>query len=661
MPDPYPQAGAELRRLRLARGLTQDQLAERARLSSRTVRNLEHGRRQPHPHTIGLLAAALETDPARLARLARLLGGRSDDEVATLPPGAGPLVGRQVDLARLDDEAASGGVVVVCGPGGVGKTALCLQWASTVRDRYPDGVLFVDLYGFRAVQAPLSRSDALRRLLFALGEDVGRLPEDADDLAGRYRAVTADRRLLVLLDDAGSSDQARALIPAGPGTTTLVTSRRRLDGLVAGDAARHLPLAPLDLADAVRLLTERGPGRLPPDRLAELAEACARLPLALVILGAHLQRHPDRVLRSTTISLDLLEVEDEDRSIRQLVDVTLRALPERARSTVDLLGLWPAAEFDSYGVAALLGSDRVGAVRLLDALTDLHLVEERHPDRYSMHDLVAGCLRERAAALPAAARDAATRRVYRYHLAVAARCADVLDQHRGRLPVDADPTVELPPLESPGDVVRWYSVAQPTLSAVIRQAQAEGAAPYSWQLPYAAATLFKRRGPRSEHVAQLEAAAAVVPVGDRFRPRVFNNLGVAHAMSGRLTAARACWEQALDAEVEPEGIAAYVLNLAVVDAELGDRDAALRGYERALDLRRSLDDPTKVANILVNLGRLRIDAGDLDGAAHALEEACRTGEDLGDEDLLGAALLELSRIRGLRRDPEGGLALVARG
>ncbi|HEV7654312.1 MAG TPA: helix-turn-helix domain-containing protein [Mycobacteriales bacterium] len=646
---------AELRRLRRARGLTQTQLADAAGISVRTVGYLERGLHRPYPPTVGLLAAALGVD---MSRLAATLG---NDQPAAVPPPMvrGRLVGREQDLRRLTQAVETSAVVVVSGAGGVGKTTLCLNWTDAMRERYPDGQLYVDLHGFHPDEAPLATVDALRRLLFALGEDTGVLPEAPEDLSGRYRAATAGRRLLVLLDSATSSAQVRPLLPAGPGATTVVTSRRRLDGLVAVEAAEHLPLDTLGLADAVELL---GSTAVPRERRAALAEACGRLPLALVILAAHLRRHPDRVLQWTGDNgrrLDLLEVEDGDRSVRRVIATTVRAVPERLRSAVDLLGLWPWGELDPYGGAALLGTGRTDAVRVLDALVDLHLVEERDADRYAIHGLVAAYLAERAAGLPADVRTAASRRLYRYHLAITARCSAVLDPHRGQVPVDGAEAADLPPLDSPDEVARWFSVAQPQLTAVIRQAQRDRAEPYSWQLPYAADALFRLRGPRARAVEMLEGAVAAVPVGDPFRPRVLVNLGVAYAMSGRLDAARNCWEESLGLVDDIQTVASSTTNIAILDAEMGNREAALRGYERALALRRSTGNLGRVALTLVNLSRLRLVSGDLDGAAVNLTESLELGRRIGDGITIAGSLLELGRVRAAQGNTDVALGLLA--
>jgi transcriptional regulator with XRE-family HTH domain/tetratricopeptide (TPR) repeat protein len=647
--------GAELSRLRRARGLTQTQLADAAGVSVRTVRYLERGLHRPHPPTVTLLATALGVE---VSWLSAALG--NDLPAAVLPPGIrGRLVGRERDLERLTVAVETAAVVVVSGAGGVGKTTLCLKWTDGVRERYPDGQLYVDLHGFHQDKAPLTTEDALRRLLFALGADTALRSESLEDLIGQYRAATAGRRLLVLLDSATSSSQVRPLLPAGPGATTVVASRRRLDGLVAGDAAEHVPLDTLDLGDAVELLGSRSVSR---ERRVALAEACGRLPLALVILAAHLKRHPDRVLRWTEDNgrkLDLLEVEDGDRSVRRVIATTVRAVPGELRSAVDLLGLWPWGELDPYGGAALLGIGRTNAVRVLDALVDLHLVEERDADRYAIHGLVAAYLAERAAGLTADVRTATARRVYRYFLAVTARCSAVLDPHRSPQPVDSDEAADLPILQTPDDVARWFSIAQPQLTAVIRLAQRDRAEPYSWELPYTAETIFRSRGPRAGAVEMLEGAVAAVPAGNPLRPSLLGNLGVAYAMSGRLEPARKCWEECLHLTDDVEAVASYITNIAIVDGELGHRDAALHGYERALTLRRSRGDLARIAYTLVNLARLRIDDGDFTGAAVDLTESLDVARAAGDGRAIAASLLELARVRAAQNDTDIALGLLA--
>jgi hypothetical protein len=167
------------------------------------------------------------------------------------PPAGGPagpdrLIGRTAELAELTgllDQAAAQTVVisVIAGPAGAGKTALARHWARQVRDRFPDGQLYLNLRGHGPGPA-VAPADALAEFLAALG---GRAPAELEERAARYRSLLAGRRMLVVLDDAASAEHVRPLLPGAAGCAALVTSRDPLIGLVARDGARRLDLEPL--------------------------------------------------------------------------------------------------------------------------------------------------------------------------------------------------------------------------------------------------------------------------------------------------------------------------------------------------------------------------------------------------------------------------------
>lgn len=179
---------------------------------------------------------------------------------------------------------------------GIGKTALAAHWARMAAGRFPDGRLHVDLRGFDAVEAPLDPAEALRGMLTALGVPPARMPGRTDSLAGLYRSLLAGRRLLVLLDDAADTEQVRPLLPASPGSLTLVTSRNGLSGLIAS-GAHPLRLGLPSAADARAMLAAHLGHDRPtaePEAADEIVARCGRLPLALRIVAARATGRPGR-------------------------------------------------------------------------------------------------------------------------------------------------------------------------------------------------------------------------------------------------------------------------------------------------------------------------------------------------------------------------------
>ena len=292
--------GEWLRQQRVAAGLTQEDLAERSRVSVRAIADLERGRtRKPYPSSVRALVRALglpEEDGDLLVAVYRAGGalgqastpqgdgdeqgdsGDPADKAGTdkdvtvprqLPTRVPHFAGRARQLAELDavlDAAASDratgaiGVVIsaIGGTAGVGKTALALHWAHQVAHRFPDGQLYANLRGFDAgTGTPADPADVLRGFLDALGVHPERLPTDVEGLAGLFRSVVAGRRMLVLLDNADDVGQVRPLLPASPECLVIVTSRRELAALAAREGARLLQLDVLSEQEANELLVAR--------------------------------------------------------------------------------------------------------------------------------------------------------------------------------------------------------------------------------------------------------------------------------------------------------------------------------------------------------------------------------------------------------------------
>ncbi|MFC5748430.1 helix-turn-helix domain-containing protein, partial [Actinomadura rugatobispora] len=256
-----PPLGELLRGWRERALLTQEQLAERSGLNVRTVRRLENNEFQPRVTSMLLLAEALALDGAQRALLAAVAHGRPagrDEPAVTvprqLPADIAAFVGRERELAALEARHGTyaADVFAIDGMPGAGKTALAVRAAHRLAPRFPDGRLFMDLHGHTEGTAPVEPGEALARMLRALGVPGEHIPGHTDDRAALYRGVLADRRVLVVLDDATDEQQVRPLLPAGPGCRVIVTSRRRLTGL---DDTRTLSLDVLPPAQAVALFS----------------------------------------------------------------------------------------------------------------------------------------------------------------------------------------------------------------------------------------------------------------------------------------------------------------------------------------------------------------------------------------------------------------------
>ena len=360
---------------------------------------------------------------------------------AQLPAPATAFTGRLAHLARLDALPAGPGlsIVVIAGIAGSGKTATAVHWAHRVRDRYPDGQLFVDLQGYTGGPA-VRPIDALAGFLGALGVPPQQTPLRLDQAAALYRTLVAGRRLLIVLDNARDAEQVRPLLPGEPGCLVLVTSRDRLGGLVARDGALPLPLDTLDPAESHELVTRLLGGErvaAEPAASVELARACGHLPLALRIAAAALLWQPDRPIagmvdRLRADSLSALAVDGDPKAgISAAFDASYRILPEPARRLFRLLSLVPGRQVSTAAARAMAGPT---AAESLGRLTAAHLLVQVG-ERYLRHDLVRAYAAQRNAREDTAAvRATAERRLYDWCLGIVDAAATLLYPHMLRLP-----------------------------------------------------------------------------------------------------------------------------------------------------------------------------------------------------------------------------------
>ncbi|MFT4165443.1 MAG: BTAD domain-containing putative transcriptional regulator [Microlunatus sp.] len=326
-----------------------------------------------------------------------------------LPPAARGFVDRVRECQALDqlllpgaDEPAT---VVVCGPGGAGKSTLAVRWAQQRAGAFPDGQLFVDLHGFDPDCRPTAPETALRGLLGALGIDPATLPNDFASMLGAYRTVLADRRVLLVADDVGSAEQVRPLLPPGRGSAALLTSRSGLPGLATAVGAQVLTVGMLDRAAARELLIRRlGQARTDaePEAVDRLLALCGGLALALAIVAG-------RAAAIESLSLTALadELADESRQLAALsggerrtsldavVAASVATLSPPARSVLEWLATAPRVCVNHRLVAALACFSTGAAEDAVRELLAAHLLEPDGGCRYRLHDLVRLALRSR--------------------------------------------------------------------------------------------------------------------------------------------------------------------------------------------------------------------------------------------------------------------------
>jgi DNA-binding SARP family transcriptional activator len=400
---------------------------------------------------------------------------------AQLPIAPSGFSGRDRELDWLDRflstaDTNATGVGVIAGPAGIGKTALVVRWANQVAEKFSDGQLFASMRGFDPQHPPLDPADVLAQFLLSLGVRPDDVPMELDERAALYRSLLAERRVLVVLDDARDSEQVRPLLPAGSSSLVLITSRVRLDGLVAELAARLLVLNTLGANAAERLISETAgqpAGDYDRQLRRRLAELCGHLPLALRIIGARLAARPlwsldDLVHELTDEHTRLGALHIENSSVRAALDVTYRALAPTLAATFRMAGVFPGARLGPYSIAAMCSTEVTDARKRLWALAASFVVTETSRDVFVMHDLVRIFAAELAATeLTESDRTAALRRLLRYYLVTSYDARQWLvptANDHDKSPVYAE--IQRPPMESAQQAADWLDLEWPNLIAV---------------------------------------------------------------------------------------------------------------------------------------------------------------------------------------------------
>ena len=514
----------------------------------------------------------LPDDPYLVREQAMLASAPSSVAPRQLPAAILGFAGRKAELdaltGMLGEESRTGGTVVISavdGTPGIGKTAIAVQWAHEVADRFPDGQLYVNLRGFDLSGPPIEPSEAVRGFLDALEIPGERIPVSLDAQAALYRSLLAGRRMLVVLDNARDSAQVRPLLPGSAGCVVLVTSRTRLTGLITAEGARPLTVDLLPVAEARQLLARRlGMERVAaePQAVQEIIAMCAQLPLALSIAAARAASHPAfsltamaAELREARGSLQAFTDADPVADLRAVFSWSYHQLTIPAARLFRLLGLHPGPAIGPPAAASLAALPLSQAPDLLAELARAHLVEEPSPGRFTLHDLMRAYAAELAHTHePDAERRDAVHRVLDHYLHTAHAAARFLHPRMDLAITTSRRTgVTSQEFADPEEAWAWFETEYPGFMDVIRLAADGGWNDYAWQFPVVLEEYLDRRGYRHDCLAaQRIALAAARDMEDRHGQACAHyGLGRVFHWHGDFGKARKHLEQALALFEEP--------------------------------------------------------------------------------------------------------------
>jgi DNA-binding SARP family transcriptional activator/tetratricopeptide (TPR) repeat protein len=561
-------------------------------------------------------------------------------------------------------------IVAIDGAPGIGKTTLAVHWAHLVARAYPDLQLYLNLRGY-GPREPMTPSVAAETLLRGLGVHSDMIPPGADERTALLRSTLAGRRVLLLLDNARDAEQVRPLVPAAD-SLVVVTSRNQLRGLSIKDGAHRVTLGPLPPHEALALLAAAfGPARLAAERDAatRLVELCDGLPLALAIVAERAQRAGGltevvQALMDERIRLDVFGDGEGDPHTDLWVALTwsYRALGPDAAAMFRRLGLHPADDVSPEAAAALAGVPLRRAKHALDQLAAAHLLQQRRPYRYELHDLVRWYAREQAERDETPQeRRRAERRVVDWYLHAAVAADSAMHPHRRRdylPPYQAE--VEPPEFADAAAGMAWFEREYDNLRSVIRWADASGFSGHAWRTVTSMTTFFERRIPWQDAVEFHEwalgaASAAGERTGEAF---VLNGLGYMCALKGDLDTAIRHFRGALDrfrSSGHVRGEAMLWGNLSTMYGERGDHQTARRYASRALEMCESLGYERGCAFNLDNLGVALYAAGRYDAAIECHLEAGEINSKLGETNSEAMNRHHLGRAYAAQGQPRPAL------
>ena len=457
-------------------------------------------------------------EPNVRARQSKICGTRASLALDAVTLDEVPLArkrfdGRKIELDKLHghrDAAMIHGesvVILVSGPAGVGKTALAIYWAKFLVDGYPDGIRYIDLRGFDHTNEPAVADDAMYAILASLLPQ-DHIPPDENARAHTYRSLLTERKMFLICDNARDAGQVRPLLPGGLSSGILITSRNRLTGIARKEGARPLIVGGFLLADAEAMLARMlGMERLAAEPASvgeEILELCARLPMALEVVGATAQTYPRLKLSEIVKQLrdeqgrhDFMESSDAESGVWSVFSWSYQTLDPKDQRTFRMLGLTRSTDIDVFAAASLLGAPKQEVQDSLQALSEINLIERTASDRYEFHDLLRAYAVKlsKSNEVETADQRSTLKRLFDFYLQTALVAARCIDPHGETMPlVQTSPGVQPREISSYSEAMEWFAAERSALLSAIAQAAEQRFDIHVYQLAWAMNDFLHRSG-----------------------------------------------------------------------------------------------------------------------------------------------------------------------
>ncbi|WP_198655161.1 AfsR/SARP family transcriptional regulator [Streptomyces geranii] len=629
--------------------------------------------------------------PVRTASASRPAADRTSPAVPRPPrnlPHQPPLVGRRTELRALGAvvETATRDATVISlesvstlsGMAGVGKTAVAVHGAHRLAERYPDAQLYLDLRGHSPVEEPLDPDTALATLLRLLGAPAETIPLELENRTALWRTMLADRRAVIVLDDAVSARQIRPLLPGGSRSLTIITSRRHLTGL---PHARHIPLDVLPDDDAVALFQVFAGSERTHDveEITRIVRRCGCLPLAIELVASRFRAHPSWTLTTLADRLArpegrLDEIRDADHEVKHVFDLMYQTLCAEDRTAFRRLSLHPGQDFTTEVAAAALDLPTAVVERTLESLLASHLIREPAPDRYRYHDLLREYGRSRTVIDDTTQeRSDVLSRLIDFYAAAADRADRLAYPRRTRSTPPSDLSRYGIAHRPDADAARsWFAAERTNLLAVEAYARGHDRPGTAARLAYAMAGFLNAEchwqdahtvlHPAVEYWSHADDPAALC--------RALSHLSAAHAHTGRYPEAAEAGERALDlarATTDVEAEAEALRTLGTLHWHLGEHRSALVLFQKSFGLTALSGDPWDRARGYNNIAVTLLFLGEHDRAREHFEKALTGFTEAGDHTALGKTLnnlgdlaMRVGNLESARRSFERSLLYLER-